>query len=698
VESAKRDEEQAVDAVGRMLSSGDRSKQQRAFKAWSHRHVQLVKDNERDEREAAEYVACDVAKSAVTSVCTLGAPAPSAIAPPRDMRLPRSIGEANNCPAYGTQWRQAIANEFAGLEAKNCYETVKLEAFMKPLLNFSPIFKVKFHSDGTLDKFKVRLVIGGHKAIKGQHFEETFSPVLSIVVLRLILATFAAYPHVVTTVADVEQAYLWSKLEEEVYVRAPTGLVVPEGHVLKLLKAIYGMPQAGREFWKLLCGIIVKLGFKQSDHAHCFFYRRTDAGFVIIMTYVDDITITTDDEVQREEITAQISKVVTLEKRGVLRSFLGMQFDYNKEKLFWRITQPTFVKDLCASMDLYADRSKAAFTPEIKRVWSKETSEAKDEAEVLRVSEFNCRSKVGSILWCIVCCRPDLMHCVKNPSQYMTNPGDMVVTAIKRIGRYMLGTAEEGLQLQGYTTGMDLHVASDADDAGGTHRRSMLCYMQWLGPALGDETELIPRAFFQWNSAWSIPVASGSMESEIYGIYAATKGAAPNRGLLGEIGLHDGKATSMAVDSASSKTVLQGEHAEKNSAGIKHIDRRVMAIRQLFAAAIYTLVWVSSLNNPADIGATFKGKTEFERLRGMVMGYVYPRALCEYLRDTEETHWSQQAKKDKQAKKDLQLAKDAQAKKDLQLPNGKKAKKVKSKQAKGPQSTPSPATSAGKVE
>jgi hypothetical protein len=75
---------------------------------------------------------------------------------------------------------------------------------MKPLLSFEAVYKVKFHADGTLDKFKVQLVVGGHKAIKGQHFDETFSPVLSIVVLRLILAIFAAYPHVVTTVADVE--------------------------------------------------------------------------------------------------------------------------------------------------------------------------------------------------------------------------------------------------------------------------------------------------------------------------------------------------------------------------------------------------------------------------------------------------------------------------------------------------------------
>jgi hypothetical protein len=434
-------------------------------------------------------------------------------------------------------------------------------------------------------------------------------------------------------------------LNEKVYVRAPPGLPVPEGHVLLLLKAIYGMPQAGREFWKLLRSVILAMGFKQSEFAHCFYFMRTKDGFVIIMTYVDDITITTDNEKLRKEVLSKINAKLKLEDRGVIKSFLGMSFEYNAKKLYWHLTQGTYIKDLCKTMDLTQGESKAAFTPEIKQIWSEEASTAKSEAERLRVSNYSPRSKVGSILWAIVCCRPDLMHSIKNPSQYLTDPGDMVVSALQRIGRYMLGTMDEGLRLQGYPGPVVQHVASDADDAGGVHRRSMLCYMQWIGPPLGDESTIVPRAFFQWNSAWSIPVASGSMESEIYAISAAIKGATPNRGLIGEIGLHDGKATSLSVDSLSSKVVLQGEHAEKNSTGTKHIDRRIMGVRQVIAADVFALDWVQSSDNPSDIGATFKSKVEYVRLRGMVMGYEFPRSSCTYLRDTEEkTHWQKNAK------------------------------------------------------
>jgi hypothetical protein len=54
---------------------------------------------------------------------------------------------------------------------------------MKSILALKPVFKVKFNADGTIDKFKYRLVVGNHKAIKGRHFDETYSPVLSLVIL-----------------------------------------------------------------------------------------------------------------------------------------------------------------------------------------------------------------------------------------------------------------------------------------------------------------------------------------------------------------------------------------------------------------------------------------------------------------------------------------------------------------------------------
>jgi hypothetical protein len=195
--------------------------------------------------------------------------------------------------------------------------------------------------------------------------------------------------------------------------------------------------------------------------------------------------------------------------------------------------------------------------------------------------------------------------------------------------------------LRGSLGEVKMHVASDADDSGTADRRSMLCHVAWIGSALDDPSASARRAFFLWKSVWSLAVPCGSMESEIYAVHAAIKDMAATRALLAEIGLHDGEATTIAVDSSSAKTVLQGEHSEKNSTGTKHIDRRVLGIRQQIAAGVYELVWIASEYNPADIGATFKSKVEFERLRTIIMGHVFARCKGSYLRDTEEpSYWS----------------------------------------------------------
>ena len=354
------------------------------------------------------------------------------------------------------------------------------------------------------------------------------------------------------------------------------------------------------------------------------------------MTYVDDLTVTTDNPVLRDETFAAINAKVTLEDRGIIKSFLGMHFEYNAEERYWSITQETYILDLCASMGLLPENCKAARTPEVKRDWTKENSEAVDDAERRRVADFGVRNALGGIQWVLTCTRPDTMHAVKNPSQFVTDPGDAVVHGLKRIGRYLLGNAKEGLRLYGNEGEVEMCLASDADDAGSSdHRRSLLCWVNWIGPPLTNTTSA-RRAVFQWTNKWSIAVASGSMESEIYAIHAATKSSTPIRGLLHEIGLANGAPSRLAVDSASSRTVLQGEYSEKISTGVKHIDRRVLGVRQQFSAGIYTLDWVPSADNISDIGAAYKSHVEFERLRTMLVGYEFPRSSLPYLTDTQE--------------------------------------------------------------
>jgi hypothetical protein len=85
-------------------------------------------------------------------------------------------------------------------------------------------------------------------------------------------------------------------------------------------------------------------------------------------------------------------------------------------------------------------------------------------------------SAVGSLMYAMVCTRPDIAHAVGVLSRYMSKPGKEHWTTVKRVFRYFCGTASYGLCYEGrpgLDRVVDIHGFVDADWAGDLdHRRS----------------------------------------------------------------------------------------------------------------------------------------------------------------------------------------------------------------------------------
>src|SRR6201992_4169288 len=83
---------------------------------------------------------------------------------------------------------------------------------------------------------------------------------------------------------DVKTAYLHRELDEEIYVAAPEGLNVPEGHALCLWKALYGIKQAAKQWHKKLSSVLAEFGLKQiSNEPNTFFVRKVTKGELKIL-------------------------------------------------------------------------------------------------------------------------------------------------------------------------------------------------------------------------------------------------------------------------------------------------------------------------------------------------------------------------------------------------------------------------------
>src|SRR6202789_3782310 len=94
---------------------------------------------------------------------------------------------------------------------------------------------------------------------------------------------------------DVKRAYLNAPLEETIYMKAPRGVLKPgqEGKVLRLLKGVDGLKQAGRGWYLEMSRVFMKeLGYKRSQIDHSVFYKKTDEEHTIVAVANDDMDVT----------------------------------------------------------------------------------------------------------------------------------------------------------------------------------------------------------------------------------------------------------------------------------------------------------------------------------------------------------------------------------------------------------------------
>ncbi|GKA31838.1 zinc finger, CCHC-type containing protein [Tanacetum coccineum] len=191
-------------------------------------------------------------------------------------------------------WKEAIDDEIGSIMENNTWVLSDLPHGCKPL-GCKWIFKRKMKVNGTIDKFKARLVIQGFRQKERIDYFDTYAPVARITTIRLLLA-LAAINNLVIHQMDVKTTFLNSDLDEEVYIKQLEGFVMPgnEHKVCKLVKSLYGLKQAPKQIWDVILGIKIKhenkgIVITQSHYIEKIFkkFNREDCSPVI--THMDPV-------------------------------------------------------------------------------------------------------------------------------------------------------------------------------------------------------------------------------------------------------------------------------------------------------------------------------------------------------------------------------------------------------------------------
>ena len=163
--------------------------------------------------------------------------------------------------AKDPKWIQAMQLELKALEANNTWALVPLPPG-KTCVGSKWVYRIKYKANGEVERYKARLVAKSYTQSAGVDFHETFAPVVQMDTVRSLLAISAANNWFVEQL-DVNNAFLYGDLEEEVYMSPPLGYVLPPSNVplvCQLIKSIYGLRQASRRWFAKLTSCLLISG------------------------------------------------------------------------------------------------------------------------------------------------------------------------------------------------------------------------------------------------------------------------------------------------------------------------------------------------------------------------------------------------------------------------------------------------------
>ncbi|KAL5767309.1 hypothetical protein ACOSQ2_014092 [Xanthoceras sorbifolium] len=480
------------------------------------------------------------------------------------------------------KWESAMRDEMDSLMSNQTWELAELPPGKKALHN-KWVFRIKEEHNGN-KRYKARMVVKGFQQKEGIDYNEIFSPVVKLTTIRLVLKIVAA-ENLHLEQLDVKTAFLHGDLEEEIYMRQSEGFkeAGKENLVCRLKKSLYGLKQAPRQWYKKFDSFMSSSGFTRCQADHCCYIKRFDNSFIILLLYVDNMLVAGSDMQEIMNLKRELSKQFAMKDLGAAKQILGMRIKRDTKSGTLLLSQAEYIKKVLSRFNM--QDAKPVSTPlGIHFRLSKEQS-PKTEEERTHMAKVPYASAIGSLMYAMVCTRPDIAQAVGAVSRYMNNPGKIHWEAVKWILRYLRGTTNKTLCFKGGDTTLTGYV--DADLAGNVDiRKSTTGYVYTLGGTA-----------VSWVSQLQKIVALSTTEAEYVAVTEASKEMVWLQSFLEELGKKQ-EDNVLYCDSQSAIHLAKNPSFHSRT---KHIQLRYHFIRSLLEDGILKLEKISGAQNPADM-------------------------------------------------------------------------------------------------
>lgn len=477
-------------------------------------------------------------------------------------------------------WLDAMNLELDALVSTSTWEICSLPDG-KHAIGCKWVYKIKYKSDGSIERYKARLVAKGYTQQEGVDYLDTFSPVAKLTSVRLMLALATIHNWSINQM-DVTNAFLHGDLDEEIYMSLPQGYTprqgecLPKKPVCRLIKSLYGLKQASRQWFHKFSSVLLQHGFLQSLFDPTLFVRLDSEGFLALLVYVDDIMLISNKDSAVLSIKQLLAKEFKIKDLGQLRYFLGLEVARAQAGI--SVSQRKYTLELLEEFGFLGCKPLA--TP--MELGLKLNQEIGD----LLPDPSYYRKLIGKLVY-LTFTRPDICFAVNKLSQYVNAPRQPHLNAAHWILRYLKNDPGQGVFYSANST-LTLRGFADADWSNCPETsRSISGYCVFLGDSL-----------ISWKSKKHDIVSRSSAEAEYRSMANATCELIWLNSMLED--LHVPLADTIVLYCDNEAAL----HIAKNSVyheRTKHFERDIHVVRERVAMGFLKTLHINTEHQLADV-------------------------------------------------------------------------------------------------
>ena len=496
---------------------------------------------------------------------------------------PISLREARSRPDW-LLWKEAMDREMETLEQANTWRRVPRPDNVN-IVGCKWVFHIKRNADGSINKYKARLVARGFTQVYGLDYFNTYSPVARLTSIRLILAIAARYDWDIESF-DFVGAFLNGELDdnEEIYMQSPPGYDDDPHSVKRLQKSLYGLKQAGRKWYDTLVRSLTGLGFFITHADPGVFYARVGKNILILAVHVDDCILTGTSSRLITRYKRKLNACHALTDLGPVHWLLGIKVTRDRAAHTISLSQSAFIDTILSRFSM--TDAKPYASPMVPGAYYSKGDAPSSPDEAARMQRTPYRQAIGSLMYLAIATRPDIAFAVSILSRFLNDPGDTHWEAVKRIYRYLKATKD--MQLTYGSERHDLEGYTDADGGSQEDRHAIAGY-----------AFLIDGGAISWGAKRQELVTLSTAEAEYVAATHAAKEALWLHKLFGDILPHLlHPATTLHCDNQSA---IKLATTDNYHARTKHLDMRYHFIRDLNNKSVIKLCYCPTEDMLADM-------------------------------------------------------------------------------------------------